>query len=306
MLITALTWALVAAPPVATLVLPTDGPDVLPAIRTGVDDAVRQVLSQRLGDALYSAENTEAILNDAVAAGLACSPKELSCATRIGIVAGAGEVLVPTVRRGKEQQLTISIIRVDVGRGAALGVAAGVGAADAGALVGVVDTLLALPATITVDASDVVGDIVVDGAVVGALPLTGPLAVSPGAHVLQVIGPRQEVVQQRQIVATTGHQHLRLEAAVPDELLVGTGQDSGSNGTPMLIAGAVTMGAGGLLILLGGGGAILTELELNTPNPDDSGVQGAREAGQLMVAVAAVGAVAFGVGGFMTMIRSDP
>ncbi len=279
MLITVLSWALVAAPPVATLVLPTDGPDVLPAIRTGVDDAVRQVLSQRLGDALYSAENT---------------------------VAGAGEVLVPTVRRGKEQQLTISIIRVDVGRGAALGVAAGVGAADAGALVGVVDTLLALPATITVDASDVVGDIVVDGAVVGALPLTGPLAVSPGAHVLQVIGPRQEVVQQRQIVATTGHQHLRLEAAVPDELLVGTGQDSGSNGTPMLIAGAITMGAGGLLILLGGGGAILTELELNTPNPDDSGVQGAREAGQLMVAVAAVGAVAFGVGGFMTMIRSDP
>jgi hypothetical protein len=302
MLIVALSCALAAATPPATLVLPTDGAEVLPAIRSGVDDALRYGLTQRLGDALFSAESAEAILADAVAAGLSCSPKELSCATRIGIVAGAGEILIPTVRQG-DGRLTVSVVRVDVGRAAALGVAAGAYVpADPSSLDLVLTTLMVLPATITLDAGDMVGDVVVDGAIVGALPLIGPLATLPGPHVVAVLGPRKDVLLQRNVTTRPGHQHLNI---APTQHKDDDDRASSTMTSPVLIGGWVAMGAGGLLMLAGTGGALLSELELNTPNPDDSRVQEVKESGVLLVGVALVGAAVVGVGGAMALLGSE-
>jgi len=283
------------------VLMPVEGGDVLPAVRQAVDAVVREAASRRLGARLQSAEDTDAVVADAVAAGLNCSLRDVACGVRVGAIAGAGEVLVPVVRSGREGRLELTVQRIDVARGSAVAVGATV--VQVSAVDPVADfmaTLLSPPSSVAVDVDGAIvgGAVVVDDVVVGALPLAAPVALRVGAHTVGVVDAAGAVVHQRALTTSPGYQRVAFAAPAASSPAPAA---AASSTPPLFMAGAVTAGAGVLVGGVGGALALVTEIGLATPRPGADGYVEDRAFGQLMLGTAAVGA-AVGVVGATLMV----
>ena len=130
-LLLSLLFAAAPAGAVSALVLPVDGPGLLPTLRSALEGGLRHaLLAERDGARrpvfeLASPEDTAAVLADAAGAGLACSLEDAGCLVRIGVIAGVDEVFAPiALLEGTVLQLRVT--RVEVTRRRAVVVAAGV------------------------------------------------------------------------------------------------------------------------------------------------------------------------------------
>jgi hypothetical protein len=285
------------------VLMPVEGADVLPAVRQAVDAVVREATARRLGARLQSAADTEAVVADAVAAGLNCSLREVSCGVRVGVIAGAAEVLVPVVRAGRGGRLELVLQRIDVVRGSAVAVGATVVQVSAvDEISRFMATVLEPPATVAVELDGVIagGAVVVDDVVVGALPLAAPVALPVGAHTVAVVDVAGAVVHQRALTTSPGFQRVAFVSA-PTPSTPAPPSTPSSASPPLFMAGAVTAGAGAIVGLAGGAFALVTEVGLATPRPGAEGYVEDRAFGQLMLGTAAAG-VAIGVVGATLMV----
>jgi hypothetical protein len=308
MITVAAVLAALAFPAQVTVVMPVDGENVLPAIKNAADQAVRQALAAELGDRLLSRADTDAVLDDAVAAGLNCSLQAVDCTVRVGIIAGASEVLVPTVRNST--RLEISIVRVDVVRAAAVAVTAGPvqpsGQNDE-ALRALMANLLKPAASIAIDVGDAAtGTIVVDGVAFGRAPLVAPVATTPGSHIISLVDNRGMTTVQRAMTVSAGFQRITLEragASFDDR------RDEPARAPTMLIAGGVVGGVGALTAFVGGILLLGAEAELSTRKPgadDPAEVNDLRSLGLFGTGVVVLGAAAIGVGVALVSQGNEP
>lgn len=289
------------------VLMPVEGADVLPAVRQAVDAVVREAATRRLGPRLQSAADTEAVVADAVAAGLNCSLREVSCGVRVGAIAGAGEVLVPVVRSGRDRRLELTVQRIDVARGSAVAIGAiVVQVSDVPGVTAFMGTLLEPPASVAIDVDGAVvgGVVVVDDVPVGALPLPAPVALSVGAHAIAVVDGAGTVVQQRALTTSAGFQRVAFAAPASAVTPPASSSSSSSNGA-MFITGAVTAGAGAVIGLTGGALALVTEVGLATPRTGAEGYVEDRAFGQLMLGTAAVGVVVGVVGATLMVFGGE-
>lgn len=308
MITVAAVLAALAFPAQLTVVMPVDGENVLPAIKNAADLAVRRALAAELGDRLLSRADTDAVLDDAVAAGLNCSLQAVDCTVRVGIIAGASEVLVPTVRNST--RLEISIVRVDVVRAAAVAVTAGPvqpSGQNDDALRALMANLLKPGASIAIDVVDAdAGTIVVDGVVLGSAPLVAPVATTPGSHILSLVDSRGVTTVQRAMTVSAGFQRITLERAGASM----EAQRQEPTKTPtMLIAGGVVGGVGALTAFVGGILLLGAEAELSTPKPgadDPAEVNDLRLLGLFGTGVVVLGAAAIGVGVALVSQGTEP
>jgi hypothetical protein len=290
-----------AAMPEPVVLMPVEGADVLPAVRQAVDAVVREAAARRLGARLQSAEDTEAVVADAVAAGLNCSLRDVACGVRVGAIAGAGEVLVPVVRSGREGRLELTVQRIDVARGSAVAVGAiVVQVSTVDPVADFMATLLAPPSSVAVDVDGAVvgGVVVVDDVVVGALPLAAPVALRVGAHTVGIIDAAGAVLHQRALTTSPGFQRVAFAAPAVSS---SPAPAAAASTPPLFAAGAVTAGAGAVVGGVCGALAIFTEIGLATPRPGAEGYVKDRSFGQLMLGTAALG-VAVGVVGATLMV----
>jgi hypothetical protein len=282
------------------VLMPVEGADVLPAVRDAVDAVVREAAVRRLGPRLQSADDTDAVVADAVASGLNCSLREVSCGVRVGVIAGAGEVLVPTVRSGRDRRLELTVLRIDVARGSAVAMGATVLlVSDVAGLARFLGTLLEPPASVAVEVDGAVagGVVFVDEVAVGALPLAAPVALSVGAHQVAVVDAAGTIVHQRALTTSAGFQ--RVAFAAPGSAVTppaSSASSSNAGASPLFMAGALTTGAGVVVGLGGGGLALFAETALATPRQGAEGYVEDRAFGQIMLGAAAVGVVVAGVG----------
>jgi hypothetical protein len=307
MITVAAVLAALAFPAQVTVVMPVDGENVLPAIKNAADLAVRRALAAELGDRLLSRADTDAVLDDAVAAGLNCSLQAVDCTVRVGIIAGASEVLVPTVRNST--RLEISIVRVDVVRAAAVAVTAGPvqpSGQNDDALRALMANLLKPAASIAIDVVDAgAGTIVVDGVAFGSAPLVAPVATTPGSHILSLVDSRGVTTVQRAMTVSAGFQRITLERA-------GTSserRDEPARAPTMLIAGGVVGGVGALTAFVGGILLLGAEAELSTPKAgadDPAEVNDLRLLGLFGTGVVVLGAAAIGVGVALVSQGTEP
>jgi len=312
MITVAAVLAALAFPAQVTVIMPVEGENVLPAIKNAADQAVRRAVAQELGDRLLSRADTDAVLDDAVAAGLNCSLQAVDCTVRVGIIAGASEVLVPTVRN--TTRLEISIVRVDVVRAAAVAVIAGPvqpSGQNDDVLLAMMANLLKPAATIAVDVVGIdggtgAGSIVVDGVLLGAAPLVAPVATTPGSHIISLVDGRGVTTVQRAMTVSAGFQRITLERSGARAEPV---DDTPAQAPTMLIAGGVVGGVGALMVLVGGVLVLGAEAELSTPKPDVDNaddVTALQEIGLLGVTGVVLGAVAVGVGVALISRGTEP
>ncbi len=291
--------------PTTALVLPIDGPGLLPNVRNDLESAVRARLAaepdgKKPRFALTSPDDVAAVLQDAGGAGLACSLDDAPCLVRIGVIAGVDEVWVGRAQR-TATALQLRLIRVDVARRRALVVAAGVVVAGDDSVGRVVARALAPPATVDVS-GPASASLSVAGVVIGALPLPAPLALEVGPVELQAFDGAR-VVAGASVVVVAGHQPASLTSTAPPpttsttttttELTAPSEQPPDPTApSPLLIAGGATLGVGALVAVVCAIGAGAVELGLGTPQagPDDKQtVADQRALGVSLVAGAAVG-----------------
>jgi hypothetical protein len=232
----------------------------------------------------------------------------VDCTVRVGIIAGASEVLVPTVRNST--RLEISIVRVDVVRAAAVAVTAGPvqpsGQNDE-ALRALMANLLKPAASIAIDVGDAAtGTIVVDGVAFGRAPLVAPVATTPGSHIISLVDNRGMTTVQRAMTVSAGFQRITLEragASFDDR------RDEPARAPTMLIAGGVVGGVGALTAFVGGILLLGAEAELSTRKPgadDPAEVNDLRSLGLFGTGVVVLGAAAIGVGVALVSQGNEP
>jgi hypothetical protein len=304
------------------LVLPVDGPGLLPSVRDGVELAVRSSLAGRTGDKVQARDETSALLADAAAGGLSCSLDSALCAARIGAIGGVDHVVITSLR---ELGAVVSMTLVDTATQRAVRIAFGPAAPtarDGGASVkAVVGRLLQPPSTLDLDVIPPDASVMVDGILVGRAPLDAPLALPAAPHNVRVTAPAHRDVVKA--VDTSG----AAAASAPTKVTIALERDAiareaplsdlrnqrrerphlddvrdapPSGPQPLFVAGVATAGAGGLVALGSIIGVALVEAQMSTPRPgrdDPAEKDAAQSLGRALLVATGVGVVAAGVGG---------
>lgn len=306
------------------LVLPVDGPGLLPSVRDGVELAVRASLTGRPGDKVQARDETSALLADAAAGGLSCSLDSALCAARIGAIGGVDHVVITSLR---ELGAVVSMTLVDTATQRAVRIAFGPAAPtarDGGASVkAVVARLLQPPSTLDLDVIPPDASVTVDGIVVGRAPLDAPLALAAAPHNVRVTAPRhRDVVKAIDTSGSSASIKITIKldsdaaaAEAPASELreyrrnqpherVGGGwspEEPRPKGVqPLFVAGVATAGAGGLVALGSVIGVALVEAQMSTPRPgrdDPAEKDAAQTLGRALLVATGAGIVAAGVGG---------
>lgn len=302
------------------LVLPVDGPGLLPSVRDGVELAVRSSLAARSGDKVQARDETSALLADAAAGGLSCSLDSALCAARIGAIGGVDHVVITSLR---ELGAVVSMTLVDTATQRAVRIAFGPAAPtarDGGASVkAVVARLLQPPSLLDLDVIPSDASVMVDGIVVGRAPLDGPLALAAAPHNVRVTAPAHRDLVKA--IDTSGSSAsikitIALERdAIPRQAPLSDSPNQRrerpriddppaeprtSGPAPLFVAGVATAGAGSLVALGSVIGVALVEAQMSTPRPgrdDPAEKEAAQTLGRALLVATGVGIVAAGVGG---------
>jgi hypothetical protein len=305
------------------LVLPVDGPGLLPSVRDGVELAVRAGVSSSAASAgggkVQPRDETAALLADAAAGGLSCSLDSALCAARIGAIGGVDHVVITSLR---ELGAVVSMTLVATATQRAVRIAFGPAAPtarDGGASVkAVVARLLDAPSVLDLDVIPPDAAVMVDGILVGRAPLDAPLALPAAPHNLRVTAPgHRDVVKA---VDTSGNRAtIKITVALERESIardspasdpraldpqrdVVTGPDPDPRPAgpgPLFVAGVATAGAGALVALGSVIGVALVEAQMSTPRPgpeDPAEKDAAQTLGRALLVATGVGVVAAGVG----------
>lgn len=312
LVVATLMLASTSASATTAMILPVDGPGLLPTLRVAVESGVRDALiahggtSKKTRFLLTSREDSAAVLDDAGGAGLACSLDDAVCLVRIGVIAGVDEVFAPVaVQEGSALQLRLT--RVDVITRRAVVLVVGVVVhpeQDHGESIGrLVERSLAPPATLTVD-GPAGATLKVAGVLAGRLPLSAPLGLDPGTRDLQALDGGR-LVARASVVVVVGSQTVTLVPLAAAPVVAVAAAPEPVSTANLFVAGAATLGGGSLLALVGGVGAAVVEVGLSTPKPgadniDDVAAQ--RTLGSAFVGAAALGAVVAVVGGVLLAV----
>ncbi len=323
-------------PALTALVLPVDGPGLLPTLRIDLESGLREALltevatdegkaARRPTYGLTSRDDTAAVLADAAGAGLACSLEDAACLVRVGVIAGVDEVFAPiAILEGTTLQLRIT--RVEVTRRRAVAVSAGPivhPSQDGGATIDrVVDRLLRPTATLEVE-GPAGATLKIAGAVVGTLPLPAPVSLTAGLRDVQALSGGR-VVAQQSVTVVAGHQRLSLrgpDASTPEGVAASpssseappagsaneappSGPPAGSSNLPLLVAGGSSLGLGALLLLGGGVGVVIVESGLSQAQPGSDQAQ--RDLGVALIGAAAIGTAVAVTGGVLLAVGLAP
>lgn len=290
------------APTATVAILPVDGDAVLPATKNAIDTALRRAAARQLGARLQTRADTDAVIADAVGAGLNCSLAEMPCSVRVGLIAGVGEVLVPIIRTAAAGPPALSLLRVDVTRAAAVVVAATpVDVAAPESMVAWFAGVMAPPASLSISVDGAVDAamhgavVVVDGVVIGPIPLPAPVAISTGQHIVRLQDTAGTTIHEQGLDVVAGLQAVSLRVGPPPGPVVATGPPFPAGFNAPLV-GAVTAGVAGAVALVAGGATVALELGLHTPEAGAATYDERRGFGLVALGVTAVGLVGVVVG----------
>ena len=316
----------VPAQAMTVAMLPLDGRGLIPAVQDGLDADLRTTLDTLSVATLQPRNATLAHINDAASTGLNCDVRQVDCGLKLGVLAGVDLVLLASAEpKGDAFALTLVLLDVEeIAERNRVSAEVRRRHEDQGASLRAALTAVWAKKQAALDLS-VVPDgarVVVDDRYVGDTPLQTPIALAPGAHVVEVshadhdpvtrafeLKKGQQATMRVSLVPRAPSTAERPAPAPAEANAAGTTTETlGPDPVPeaalapeedpfpwLTVTGAVLAGVGAVALIGGGGSVLVIEAVLSTPQ-DNLTYDALRVAGLVGIAGALTGVLAGALG----------